>query len=120
MFEDIVRRATRQARQPIILSAADSEDLRQAAALIENAADDCSDERLARSLSHVLDRLNRLIAAGNYHRHRYRSEKAGPNPFEYMTEAELAEELERLENELAGIDEEIAALKANTGDASGQ
>jgi hypothetical protein len=116
MFEDIVRRAKRQARQAIILSTHDSDDLREAAAIIENVADNCH-ERLARSLSHMLDRLNRIIAAGDYHRNHYCFEKDGPKPIEYMTTAELAREKQRLENKMADSEKEITALK---GDVSGQ
>ena len=71
----------------------------------------------APSLSHVLDRLHRIIAAGDYHRDHYSFDKDGPKPMKYMTVAELEQEQQRIQNELADLEKEIAALK---GDASGQ
>jgi len=118
MFEDIVRRAKRQARQAIILSANHSNDLRQAAEIIENVADNC-DECLALSLRHMLDRLHRIIAAGDYHRHHYSAEN-GPKPIEYMTEAELAQVQQRLEDEQTELEKKIATLKAKKGNANRQ
>jgi phage shock protein A len=120
LFDDIVRRAKRQARASIILSAGDSDDLREAAAILEEVADDCGDERLARSLTHMLDRLHRIIAAGEYRRQHFCSRKGKPKPFEYMTVVELEQEQQRITNELADLNKEIAELEAKKRAESGQ
>jgi hypothetical protein len=100
MFENIVRRAKRQARQAIILSESQSLNLRHAAVVIQTVADHCRDERLAFSLNHMLDRLNRIIAAGDYRRSRSSDQTLHDAPFAEAAERLRQQEIARLRREL--------------------
>jgi hypothetical protein len=71
MFNEIVCRAKTQASARFFLAAEDSDALRRAAALIENVATRCPDQRLAFSLNHMLDRLNRIMLTGDCRRERF-------------------------------------------------
>jgi hypothetical protein len=119
MFDEIVCRAKKQASQHILLSAEDSDDLKEAAGIIESVADTCPNERLANSLTHILDRLQRIIAAGDYRRRNYVG-NGKAKPIEYMTQTERAQETHRLENELAEIEKELAGLRAEQNELRGQ
>jgi hypothetical protein len=70
MFDEIVCRAIKQPRAPVVLAADHSADLQKAAALMEHVIAHCSDHRLASSLNRMIDRLNDIIAAGDCHRER--------------------------------------------------
>jgi hypothetical protein len=114
MFDEIICRAKKQARARIVLSAHDSGDLQQAATLIEKVATGCPNQRLAFSLNHMLDRLNRIIAAGDCRRERFCfGEGTRKKPIEYMTAAELAQDL-------ADTKQQIAELKAKMQKRSSQ
>jgi hypothetical protein len=100
MIDNIVRRAKTQARQPIILSENESLNLRHAVAVIQTVADDCRDEHLAFSLNHMLDRLHRIIAAGDYRRRRSSDPTLHDAPYAEAAERLRQQEIARLRGEL--------------------